>query len=138
MANLKVINSDAFDGLSETKDGSKLEADAGERSMGQSKYKLANRNALDRLLLGYPNVTSGVIFGLPCYKINGKVFATLYGDGVGICVPEARVQVLLEEPHISEFRPYGKNRGKDHIQINHELPEEYKLDEALFLGSRRK
>ena len=101
--------------------------------MKPTKAQPAHKAVLDRLLLEYPHVTTGIIFGLPCYKLSGKVFATLYGDGVGICLPEARAQKLLEQPQVTEFRPYGKNRGQDHVQLHREIAEDYVLDEALFV-----
>jgi hypothetical protein len=78
-----------------------------------------------------------VVFGLPCYKINGVVFATLYGEGVGIKLPEARVRELLEQPEYGPFRPFGRNRGKEFVQITHENPQDYQHDRALFEEAMR-
>ncbi len=103
--------------------------------MSDKKYNLENKAVLDQLLLTHPDVTAGNVFGLACYKINGTVFATLYGDSVGIKLPAARVTELQQLPQFSPFMPFGKNRGKEHVAINRPYPEEYRNDEALFLES---
>lgn len=100
--------------------------------MGSLNYNLEQKGTLDRLLLDLPEVSAGVVFGLPCYKVNGVVFATLYGEGVGIKLPEARVRELLAQPGFVPFRPFGRNRGKEFIQITHENPEDYQHDMPLF------
>ena len=105
--------------------------------MGSLNYDLEQKMMLDRLLLEYPDVSAGVVFGLPCYKINGVVFATLYGEGVGIKLPEARVRELLEQPGFVPFRPFGRNRGKEFVHITHENLEDYRHDKPLFEEAMR-
>lgn len=105
--------------------------------MGALNYNPEVQISLDDLLLAYPGVTTGVVFGLPCYKVHGVVFATLCGEGVGIKLPEARVKELLEQPGFVPFRPFGHNRGKEFVQINHEYPEDYQCDRSLFEESMR-
>ena len=100
--------------------------------MGQLKYNAELQVSLDDLLLDHPGVTTGVVFGLPCYKVNGVVFATLCGEGVGIKLPETRVKELLEQPGFVPFRPFGRSRGTEFVQITHEYPRDYQLDQALF------
>src|SRR5579871_3517983 len=100
--------------------------------MSQLNYNAELKVTLDELLLDQPEVTSGVVFGLPCYKVNGVIFATLCGEGVGIKLPEARVKELLEQPGFVPFRPFGRNRGKEFVQINHEDPKDYQRDQSLF------
>src|SRR5579871_5249035 len=98
--------------------------------MGALNYNPELQVTLDDLLLARPEVTSGVVFGLPCYKIHGVVFATLYGEGVGIKLPETRVKELLEQTGFGPFRPFGHNRGKEFVQITHEYSKDYQLDQA--------
>ena len=105
--------------------------------MGALNYNPELQITLDDLLLAYPGVTTGVVFGLPCYKVHGAVFAALCGEGVGIKLPEARVKELLEQPGFGPFRPFGRNRGKEFVQITHEYPKDYQLDQALFEESMR-
>jgi hypothetical protein len=105
--------------------------------MGALNYNPELQVTLDDLLLAHPGVTTGVVFGLPCYKVHGVVFATLCGEGVGIKLPETRVKELLEQPGFVPFRPFGRNRGKEFVQIQHEYPKDYQLDHALFEESMR-
>lgn len=101
--------------------------------MTQAKYKLENKAVLDSLLLELPDVTTGMVFGLPCYRVNVNVFATLYGEGVGIKLPAARVNELVEEGDgYVPFEPFGRKRGKEFVQINRPEPELYRQDLALF------
>jgi hypothetical protein len=105
--------------------------------MGSLNYNPEQKVTLDRLLLAHPEISAGVVFGLPCYKVNGVVFATLYGEGVGIKLPEARVKELLEQPGCVPFRPFGRKRGKEFVQINHENPQDYQHDHSLFEEAMR-
>jgi hypothetical protein len=105
--------------------------------MTKARYKVELKAVLDDLLLALPGVSAGVVFGLPCYKVNTGVFATLYDDGVGIKLPAARVSELLEKPGFVPFQPSGRNRGKEFVQIHHDDPEDYRPDLALFQESMR-
>ena len=40
------------------------------------------------MLLGLPGAKAGKMFGYEAYYVFGKMFACIYGDGVGIKVPE--------------------------------------------------
>src|SRR5258706_3761970 len=102
----------------------------GQQNMGRLNDNSEQKVTLDRLLLDHPEVSAGRVFGLPCYTVNGVVFATLYGEGVGIKLPEARVRELLEKPGRVPFRPFGRNRGKEFVQINHQNPQDYQHDQA--------
>jgi hypothetical protein len=100
--------------------------------MTKAKYNMEHKATLDDLLLAFPGVSAGVVFGLPCYKVSTGIFATLYDEGVGIKLPAARVRELLEKPGFALFQPFGRNRGKEFVQINHNNPEDYRYDLALF------
>lgn len=104
----------------------------GKMRMTKAKYKVENKTVLDDLLLTLPGVSAGIVFGLPCYKVSASVFATLYDEGVGIKLPAARVSELLKQPNFVPFQPFGRNRGKEFVQINHDNPEDYRHDLALF------
>jgi hypothetical protein len=100
--------------------------------MAKAKYIVEHKIVLDDLLLALPGVSAGVVFGLPCYKVSTCVFATLYDDGMGIKLPAARVNELLAKPNFVPFQPFGRNRGKEFVQINHDNPEDYRHDLTLF------
>lgn len=103
--------------------------------MSDKKYNLAHQEVLDEILLSQSDIVRGMVFGLACYKIQGKIFATLYRDGVGIKLPADRVLELKLLPHISEFHPYNKSRGKNFIQINRDVSADYQADMDLLLES---
>ena len=88
---------------------------------------------LDELLLDLPSVKPGKMFGYEAYYVFGKMFACIYGDGVGIKVPEEEANRLLDEPFVIPFQPLGRKRMREWVQINREKPEEYRQDEASFL-----
>jgi len=100
--------------------------------MTKAKYKPELKAVLDGLLLALHGVSAGIVFGLPCYKVSAGVFATLYDEGVGIKLPAAHVSKLLEKPGFVPFQPFGRNRGKEFVQINHDNPEDYRHELTLF------
>lgn len=109
----------------------------GQQDMSPLNYNPDHKETLDRLLLAYPEVSAGMVFGLPCYKVSGAVFATVWGEGVGIKLSEARVRELLEQPGCAPFRPFGRNRGKYFVQITRQNPEDYQHDKPLFEEAMR-
>ncbi|MDX6768573.1 MAG: hypothetical protein SF051_03515 [Elusimicrobiota bacterium] len=90
---------------------------------------------LDSLLLGMRGVAEGKMFGFPAYYVNGKLFACLYGSGVGVKVPEHVADKLLSRNDIVHFQPYGKVKMREWIQINRAKPEDYRKDKRIFCVS---
>ena len=103
--------------------------------MAEVKHNLQHKTVLDDMLLNDPRITAGKVFGLECYKIEGKVFATLYGDGVGIKLPAERVEALKDRAGTEEFRPFNKNRGKNYIQITHADSQALRSEQGLLMES---
>lgn len=95
----------------------------------------SHKETLDSLLLNIPNVVQGKMFGYPAYYVNGKLFACIYGEGLGVKVPEDVAIKLLSEQHIVPFQPLGKPKMKEWIQINHMKSEDYRKDMDIFLIS---
>lgn len=91
-----------------------------------------HKPTLDSLLLGMTGVAEGKMFGFPAYYVNGKLFACLYGSGVGVKVPEDVANKLLSKKNIVHFQPYGKAQMREWIQINHARPTEYRKDKSIF------
>jgi hypothetical protein len=71
------------------------------------------------------------MFGYPAYYINKKLFACLYGEGVGIKVPAKLAESLVGKKGIIRFQPKGRKPMKEWIQINHERSEDYRMDEEI-------
>lgn len=100
--------------------------------MTKAVFDPENKRVLDTLLLHLPGVTAGRMFGYPAYYVHRKLFACVYGTGVGIKVPEEIANNLLGKAHIVPFQPLGKSRMREWVQINRASSEEYRLDQDLF------
>jgi hypothetical protein len=103
--------------------------------MSNRSVKSPHKAILDSLLLGMPNVEEGKMFGYAAYYVNGKLFACIYGDGVGVKVPEVVASKLLSKKHIVPFQPLGKPKMREWIQINRARPADYRKDINIFLSS---
>ena len=90
---------------------------------------------LDSLLLNMPGVEEGKMFGYAAYYVNGKLFACIYGEGVGVKVPEAVASKLLLKKHIVPFQPLGKPKMPEWIQINRAKSADYRKDINIFRSS---
>ena len=82
-----------------------------------------------------PSVTEGKMFGYPAYYVNGKLFVCIYGEGVGVKVPEAVASKLLSKKHIVPFQPLGKPKMREWIQINRVRSADYRKDINIFRSS---
>ena len=90
---------------------------------------------LDSLLLHMPSVAEGKMFGYPAYYVNGKLLACVYGEGVGVKVPEEVANKFLSEKHVVPFQPLGKPKMREWIQINRARPADYLKDINIFRTS---
>ena len=59
--------------------------------MSKVEYNEEHKDILDSFLLDIPIVKPGKMYGYPAYYVGGKLFASLYMDGVCVKIPEARV-----------------------------------------------
>ena len=100
--------------------------------MAATNHNPDHKAVIDSMLLDLPGITPAKIFGQPCYKFNGTIFATHYGEGIGIKLPEARVTALLALPDFGKFQPFGRDRGPQFVQISHQDSAMYRQDMALF------
>lgn len=97
-----------------------------------SRYSMRCLNVLRGLLAGYPQVREGRMFGYPAFFVGKRMFACVYGDGVGIKLPAAEVVQLLSCAWVIPFQPHGKHKMREWVQINRAHPEDYLKDIALF------
>jgi hypothetical protein len=88
---------------------------------------------LDDLFDGRPDVRRGKMFGFPAFSTGGKVFASVYGDGVSLKLPQATIDRLADD-EITPFRPMGKTMG-GWVLISRPEAESYAGDAALFEAS---
>jgi hypothetical protein len=90
-----------------------------------------HKEVLDTLLLQIPGVVAGRMFGYPAYYVHGKLFACIYGEGVGIKVPEKVAGSLVGREGIVRFQPRGRKPMKEWIQINRKRSEDYLMDQEI-------
>ncbi|MBM3331417.1 TfoX/Sxy family protein [candidate division WOR-3 bacterium] len=71
-------------------------------------FDVAQKQVLDEMLLKLPGARAGKMFGFPGYWTGGKLFACLYGPGVGFKLPPQRAAEILKKPGFVPFTPRGK------------------------------
>ena len=103
--------------------------------MAKPSFNIGHKVTLDVLLLSLPGVTAGKMFGYPAYYTNKKLFACVYGDGVGVKIPAALAEQLLERPQVVPFQPLGKSWMREWVQINHGDSEDYRKEMEVFRAS---
>lgn len=99
--------------------------------MSPVQFNEKHKPVLDSFLLDNPLVSPGKMYGHPAYYVSGKLFASLYMDGVCVKIPEKRVKELLEKDHIVPFQPMGRNM-REWVLIVRENSEDYLKDRDIF------
>lgn len=90
------------------------------------------------MLLNHPNVRAGMMFGYPAYYAGKKLCICLYEEGVGIKLPAETATRLLEtDNHVIPFRPLGKPKMREWVQINLNRSEDYLQYQSVFSESIR-
>ena len=69
--------------------------------------------------------------GHPAYYVGGKLFASLYMDGVCVKIPETLVKELLKKDGIEPFTPMNR-KMREWILINREKLQDYLEDRDIF------
>ena len=91
------------------------------------KFNEDHKAVLDDMLLDHPGVRPGKMFGYPAYYAGEKLSICLYEAGVGVKVPEATANNLLEKDlNVTPFQPMGRRKMREWIQINLEGSEDYR------------
>lgn len=92
-------------------------------------YRDDHKAVLDALLLDMPGVTGGKAFGYPAYKIGGKVFCFVGGDGISIKLPKGHVDALISEGGaFGPFEPVEGTVWKSWVSIDRDTSEDYRGD----------
>ena len=71
------------------------------------------------------------MYSHPAYYVGGKLFASLYMDGVCVKIPEARVKELLKKDGISSFESMGRKMW-EWIYIIRKESKDYLKDRDIF------
>jgi len=96
-------------------------------------YNPNHKGILDDLLLGNPVVRPGKMFGFPAYYVGRKLCICLYEQGVGIKLPQASAEKLLEtDRNCVPFQPLGKSRMREWVQINLNRSDDYRRYQSVF------
>jgi hypothetical protein len=103
--------------------------------MADISFNPNHTEVLRKMLLPIPGVSAGKMFGFPAFYFRGRLFACVYGDGVGLKLPEALANDLIGTDGIVPFEPMGRKRMKGWVQINRPVSEDYPGDEAIFRQS---
>jgi TfoX/Sxy family transcriptional regulator of competence genes len=96
-------------------------------------YRADHLAAVQTLLANIADVREGSMFGYPAFYVGRRLFACLYEGGVGLKVPERLATYLVQRGHAIPFRPYGKPKMREWIQINHACSRDYEQDRDIFL-----
>ena len=92
-----------------------------------------HKAVLDDLLLDYPHVRSGKMFGFPAYYVGKKLCICLYEQGVGVKLPEKTAARLLQtDGNVIPFQPLGRPRMREWVQINLNRSEDYRQYQTVF------
>ena len=101
-------------------------------------FNSEHKAVLDDLLLGYPQVRSGKMFGFPAYYAGQKLCICLYEQGVVIKLPEQSARKMLEDDrNVVPFQPMGKAKMREWIQINQSSSEDLRQYMPIFEESIR-
>jgi len=93
---------------------------------------------LDDLLLGYPHVRPGKMFGFPAYYAGKKLCICLYEQGVGVKLSEqSAAELLAVDRNTVPFQPMGKPKMREWVQINLSRSEDYRQYKPVFDESIR-
>ena len=99
--------------------------------MAKAEFILKHKEVLDTFLLDMPFVKEGKMYGHPAYYVGGKLFASLFMEGVCVKVPEKLKDELIDGKEIVQFEPMGR-KMREWILINRKKSEDYLKDKKIF------
>jgi hypothetical protein len=106
------------------------------RAVKADKSPPTRKSLIDAVLLKLPGVTAKKISGLDAYFVNGKMFACISGNGIGLRVPVAIANDLqFSRENVVPFQPGGMASSREWVQIDRADAAEYEQDIALFQAS---
>ena len=97
-------------------------------------FDSGQKRVLDRLLLDLPGVRAAKMFGFPGYWAGDKLFACLFGPGVGFKLPPARAAEVLHRPGFEPFTPRGRKMAA-WVMVVPRKPADLRRHEVLFRES---
>lgn len=103
------------------------------RPPGTVSYREDHVAALRQLLREVLGVREGNMFGHPAFFVGRRMFACVYGEGVGLKLPAHRASELIEASIAAPFQPYGKPRMREWVQITRARSADYTADRDLLI-----
>ena len=100
-------------------------------------FSAANHAEIRALLAVYPEVREGRMFGHPAWFVGRRMFACVYGAGVGLKLPEPEAAALLKRAGVVRFQPYGKAPMREWVQLNRARAADYRRDRATLEAAIR-
>ena len=94
-------------------------------------YDPAVADALAPLMQAIPGAKAGKMFGMPAYKVGGKLAVGVFENGVVAKLGAERAEALIGSDGISAFTPMGRY-WKDWIMLTGDLAQHQSLlEEAV-------
>lgn len=80
-------------------------------------YSETTAAALKTIMDGIPGAKASKMFGMPAYKVNGKLAVSIFEDGIVAKLGKARAAEVVGKDGIVYFEPMGRT-WKDWIRVN--------------------
>lgn len=84
-------------------------------------YDHAMAAALAPLMQAIPEAKASKMFGMPAYKVGGKLAVSVTSDGVVAKLGAERARTLIGTEGITTFEPMGRAVWKDWIKLTGDL-----------------
>ncbi|RMG86959.1 MAG: hypothetical protein D6712_06545 [Chloroflexi bacterium] len=95
-------------------------------------FNPANEAVLDGLMFDHKVAVPGKMFGIPGYKVNGKLAVGLFEEGFCLKLGRARVQEVLALEGVSAFEPSPGRVWRDWVLITGDpTPHKALFEEAV-------
>lgn len=102
------------------------------------KYNAQTKSTLDSLLLSFPNVEASRMFGYPGYRLNGRAFVFLCGEGIAVRLPEERAMMLTDlDEAITPFDSDADDLWHNWVYVERPADSDYCRDLPMFEESIR-
>ena len=85
--------------------------------------------ALERVMHDIPGAKAGKMFGMPAYKVNGKLAVGVFSDGVVIKIGAARTAAEVGKAGIEPFEPLEGRIWKEWVKLTGDLEQQRELIE---------
>ena len=99
--------------------------------MPERRYRPEVLEVVSRLLADDPRVKRTQMFGHPSFATGGKMFASLYDDGIAVKLPLDRAEALIGGECMEAFVPGGMAKMRGWVLIRRTDAEAFTADEPL-------